>query len=122
MSKLIGTRVLALLFAVMSLVGCSGEERTYKFLEGGDLTEEVAINYSRNALRDAGVSVKSARPVMYWPAETPDVKDRYFARNADDENRGYVLWKVDDSAEVWNYQVTVVRDGARIRCTIGRAN
>ncbi len=78
------------------------------------LTEELAIQFTRQALVDDDKATAKMVPEPYWPDsqfENPEEAERLFARNRIDSNSGYVIWSV-------GYHVRIEREGAQIVCRV----
>lgn len=108
--------VLPLLLMVSGLSGCTERESVYVLENAEPLTEAKAIELSRMALHD--VKVDGAQTVPYVPADTPNVSERIFARTEGDPNHGYVLWKMPESKNIWDYRVTLVRGDGLVKCKV----
>ena len=78
------------------------------------LTEDSAIEFTRQALMDDGKAAADMIPIPYWPDsqfENPQEAERLFARNRIDPNGGYVIWSA-------GYHVRIKRTGDRIECGV----
>jgi hypothetical protein len=108
--------VVVLAFA---LAGCSMK---YSFPLPSDqpLTEAVAVEMSRNALKEAGVEVSKYQAVPFASEGSP-AGEQLFARNSNERDRGYVLWRESGTALEWSYQVYVSRKGDKVVCEVLKA-
>lgn len=90
----------------------------HEFPVGPDvqLTEEVAIEYTRKALVLDG----KASPGMH-PFKWTDREFDYFARNTLDPNRGQVLWEIDSDRRGWDFAVNIEKTDSKITCSIYRS-
>lgn len=97
----------------------------YTIDAAADLTEDLAVEFTRMALIDDRKVTAEIQPVPYWPDsqfENPAEAERLFSRNRFDPNSGYILWKVDDSRnhQLWTYLVRLHRRGDHIECRVYR--
>jgi hypothetical protein len=106
-----------LLVAILS-TGCAMWPRThYPVSELHGLTEDRAIEMTREGLRGVGLDADAFSPVPFRH-ESPTL----FARNELDPETGYVLWKntAEDSGRVWDYSVEIRRERDRAVVTVHR--
>jgi hypothetical protein len=106
--------------AIALLLACTPREFKYSLPGSDPLSEAAAIEWSRRALRDAGLP-QDMQPITYWPTDTANVKERFFARNDTDPNRGHVLWKLPRGTLVWDYHVALIRSTGQVVCVVRRA-
>jgi len=75
------------------------------------IDETLAISLSRNTLIDIGVDVLNMVPVPY---------DRYYSENLfannGDPNSGYVLWHKMGESTLFEYSVSIEKQGDKIYC------
>lgn len=97
----------------------------YNFDSKSKFSEAVAIETTRRCLKDYGLIEAEVKPVEYWPT-TPNLEERYFARNRLDPRNGYVLWKSlnPDYAGSGNYDFSVSVEvvGNKIKCHVGKVH
>jgi hypothetical protein len=106
----------SILASALLLLSCS-RESTYPISRLQPLDEAVAIEVTLRALQESGIDPIELKPVEYSPSPSAGM-DRFFARNVNDPNRGYVLWRRAESEKVWDFQVYVRRDEHSLHCKI----
>jgi hypothetical protein len=116
---LTNARGLLLLLASLGLVFACERQLTYPLKMPEALTESIAIDVTRNALHDSGIEASDLVPVAYDPDKATR-PERYFARNQQNPNRGYVLWKLPGSQREWDLQVYIELEGESVRCKVTR--
>ena len=96
--------------------------REYTFCGTSALTEEGAVEISRQALVKHGVGAGTITP---HPLCTEN--GRLFARNTLDRDSGYVIWRRkpdvangEDFTATAYYMVTITQRGGQIRCRVLR--
>jgi len=89
--------------------------REYVFVESRPLTEEVAIEVTKQALQADGYDTSN-----FAPYESHYRKgERIFARNRISENKGYVMWYNVNERHI-AYTVRAEKNGDEIRCRVYR--
>ena len=80
----------------------------------GYLSEELALTYARESLRQAGLNPADWRPVPTGRRDTPDAQaDRYLARTAGTRYRGVIAFTREGRSLRF---VAVELQGARVVC------
>ncbi len=108
-------------FLVVALWPWLRSPPSYRFSlpPGTNLTEQIAIEFSRKALAADGMESPGMCPTPYRdrrPGE--DGKNLYFAVNTIDPNNGYVLWT---TREGYYYSVQLQKVGSEIVCQVYRS-
>jgi hypothetical protein len=130
--KILGALVAVLLISLaawfgyrVSVLGFSNAfSREYRVRDSRPLTEEMAIEVSRNALQFNGYDVADLEPVVLEVAFHPDYpNDRIFARNRYVPDDGRVVWRPrwvsnQPSASHVEYRVNIERKGDELRCRV----
>jgi len=81
------------------------------------LLESQVISLSRDALANKGVDVSNMAPVPYHPKQTPN---KLFARGGGNSNSGYVLWHKIGESTLFEYSVSLEKQGDKIYCDAGK--
>jgi hypothetical protein len=95
---------------------------SYSVDPGVQLTEELAVRLSRQALVDDGSATANMVPVPHGRFETPGSEgvERLLARGR--PNRGSILWKTGSSdVVVWDISVDIELSNGTVTCEVRRA-
>lgn len=100
------------------LTGCDEINCKIPFPQEQNITEEDAINITRQAFKDSGFDITQIEPAPYW--EKSNNSERIFARNSTDKNQGYVLWRIkNDDKRRFHYSVSLRKKGDYVICNGG---
>lgn len=80
--------------------------REHTFVDRRPLTNDIAIELSKMALKEGGYNASELAP-----------KSGY-SRNIMDPNSGYVLWGPLPEEAPWRYLVSVRKEGKKVRCRV----
>jgi len=79
------------------------------------ITDELAVELSREALKREGLDLELYSPEPYWNSS-----NKLFAENAYNKNSGYILWRYLGEPRRPGYTVRVEKHGKNIYCDAGR--
>ena len=100
---------------------CSPRRIEIRFESASKLTEEAAIQATKQALISIGHSSPDMRPATLYPGVPNGQQGRYFHRPSPSSEAGILLWHVHRSdRSFWRIRVDVMRQGARVVCTVHR--
>jgi hypothetical protein len=83
------------------------------------MTEEIAIDLTRQALILDGKSTPAMRPIA--DESDPNGRPIFYSRNTINPDEGTVFWWLGRSDMLWEYSVRLRREGDKIVCSISRA-
>jgi hypothetical protein len=84
-----------------------------------ELTEQAAVQLTRQALKLDGKATGTMRPVTSGHKDL-NGRDIYFLTRADDADRGWVFWWLEKPEYTWEYSVGIVREGDEVVCSINK--
>ena len=102
--------------------------REHVFSDQRALTEQLAIEITRQALEADGYDTSVLAPVEHGHQGRPGHSDRFFLfqRRGPSDTSGRILWgpalggSPDKDNAVWKYKVRIEQRGSEIRCRVYR--
>ncbi len=109
-------KVMAVIVWFWGVPGCQKPEVCMQGITDDFVIDDaLAISLSRNALIKRGIEVSNMVPVPY-----SDDPKKLFARNAYKYNSGYVLWHKLGDDSLFEYSVSIEKQGDKIYCDAGK--
>ena len=96
-------------------------EHRFQIPATSELTEQVALEFTKEALEVEGKSSPGMLPRPYRDNDPANRVERLFARNTLDPLSGYVIWRVPQQGHVVEYGVSIEKRGTEILCTVHRS-
>lgn len=116
--KICKSKAVVFISVLLFLTGCDEINCKIPFPQEQNITEEDAINITRQAFKESGFDITQIEPVPYW--ENSNNNEQIFARNSSNKNQGYVLWRIkNDDKKKFHYSIYLRKEENYIICNGG---
>ena len=107
-------KVMTVMVLFCGVHGCQKEVCMQGITDDFVIDDALAVSLSREALRHLGMDVSKMVLVPYWKNS-----EKLFARNDYNQNSGYVLWHKLGKNSLFEYSVSIEKQGDKIYCDAG---